>query len=140
MRLFPLVSSLIAAVLLTACASTPDARIAGNRAMFDQFPPAVQQQIRAGQVAVGFTTEMARLAWGEPARIFTRKSEQGDTEVWSYGETGSRVFFGLGFGTFGRHSSTHVGVGASTGGRDPVEVRRVEFRDGQVIAVESRAR
>jgi len=83
---------------------------------------------------------MVRLAWGEPVRIFTRKTERGDTEVWSYREARSRLFFGIGFGTFGRHSATQVGVGASAGGRDPGESRRVEFRDGQVIAVESLAR
>jgi hypothetical protein len=140
MRLTPPIYAVVAATLLAACASTPARRIDSDRAAFNQFPSPVQEKIRAGEVAAGFTPEMVRLAWGPPDRVYTRRTEQGDTEVWSYRSGGSRVSFGFGFGSFGRHSATSVGVGTTMGGWDRGEVKRVEFRDGQVIASEIRAR
>ncbi|MBI2496566.1 MAG: hypothetical protein HYV75_01075 [Opitutae bacterium] len=133
MRLLPL---LIAVALLAGC-STPDSRIAEHRAAFDRFPAAVQEQIRAGKVAVGFTPEMVRMALGEPDRVFTRRSGRGDTEVWGYHDRGPRFSLGIGLGTGGRHSSVGGGVALSTGGYDPEEKLRVEFRDGKVTAVDT---
>lgn len=40
--------------------------------------------IRRGQVDIGFTGEMVRLALGEPDRISTRRDTDGTSEVWSY--------------------------------------------------------
>lgn len=97
----------------------------------------MQQKIRAGQVEVGFTGEMVRMALGKPDRVFMRQSDQGDTEVWGYQDRGPRFSIGLGVGTGGRHSSVGGGVGVSTGGYDPEEKIRVEFRDGKVTAVET---
>ncbi len=137
MRLLPLLLASASLVLLAGCA-TPDARIARHRADFDKFPSEVQQKIRAGQVDLGFTPEMVRLALGEPARVFTRRGEQGDTEVWGYHDRGPFFSLGIGIGgAVGRHSAAGVGLGASTGGYDPDEKIRVEFRDGKVTAVDS---
>lgn len=128
---------LLVVALLGGCASTPDTRIANNRASFDSLPAEAQQKIRAGQVAVGFTPEMVRLALGEPDRVFTRHSDRGDTEVWGYRNRGPRFSIGLGVGTFGRHSAVGGGLGVSTGGYDPEEKIRVEFREGRVTAVDT---
>jgi hypothetical protein len=136
MRPIPLALCLASAVFLTACSSTPDSRIARSQAAFNQYPSAVQQKIRAGEVDIGFTPEMVLLALGEPARQFTHQTEAGTVELWVYHDTGPRFSFGLGVGSFGRHSATSVGVGGSTGGYDPEEKMRVEFRDGKVTAVE----
>jgi hypothetical protein len=130
-RLFTLVSL----ALLTAC-STPDSRIAVKRTAFEQFPADVQQKIRAGQIDVGFTDEMVLMALGEPARKFTRKTEAGDTEVWGYHDNKPRFSFGIGVGSGGRHSAVGGGVEMSTGGYDPDEKVRVEFRGGRVTAVD----
>ena len=81
MRPFVLVLSLASLVLLSACSSTPDARIAKNQAVFGNFPAAVQQKIRAGEVDVGFTPEMVRLALGEPTRQFNRQTGAGTAEA-----------------------------------------------------------
>jgi len=51
------------ATILAACAST-DSRIRDNQSTFDQLPPPVQQQIRAGQVGLGFTPQMVQMALG----------------------------------------------------------------------------
>jgi hypothetical protein len=122
-------------ILLAACAS-PRSRIADNRGAFDKFPAEIQQKIRTGQVEVGFTPEMVLMSLGEPARKFTRKTERGDTEVWSYHNDSPKFSFGLGVGSGGRGSSVGGGVGVSTGGYDPDEKVRVEFRGGVVTAVD----
>ena len=129
--------ALILLVLLTAC-STPETRIAGNHAAFDKFPADVQQKIRAGQVAVGFTQEMVLLALGKADRTYVRQDGAGDTVVWSYHDNSPQFSFGIGVGSGGYHSGTAVGGGVamSTGGYDPEEKIRVEFRAGQVTVVE----
>ena len=135
--MYPL-KTLLASVglaLLAACA-TPDSRIADNRSAFDKFSLEIQQKIRTGQVEVGFTPEMVRMALGEPARTFTRKTELGDTEVWSYHDDSPKFSFGFGVASGGRRSAVSSGVGVSTGGYDPEEKIRVEFRDGAVTAVD----
>jgi hypothetical protein len=111
----PIASALCLAsvVLLTACSSTPDSRIAKNLSAFSGYPAAVQQKIRAGEVDVGFTPEMVRLALGEPTRQFNRQTQAGSAEVWVYHDNGPRFSFGVGVGgAVGRHSS--AGVGLST--------------------------
>ena len=135
MRPFKTFLALAGLTLLAACA-TPDSRISDNRSAFDKLPPDIQQKIRTGQVDIGFTAEMVVMALGEPARKFTRKTDLGDAEVWSYHDDSPKFSFGLGVGSGGRRSSVGGGVGVSTGGYDPEEKMRVEFRDGKVAAIE----
>lgn len=131
-------SSLVAALLVLAAAgcSTPQSRIEKNRAAFDRFPAAVQEKVRAGQIEVGYTSEMVLVALGEPARKTTRKAEAGEAEIWIY--YGHDPQFSFGFGVAGGGGRTAVGgaVDVTTGGYDPKEKFRVEFRDGQVFAVD----
>jgi hypothetical protein len=136
MRLLRSALCLASAVLLAACSTTPEQRIAKNTALFDTFPPQVRQKIRAGKVEIGYTPDMVRLALGEPTRVFSRQTDAGAAELWVYHDNGPRFSFGVGVGSVGRHSATSVGVGTSTGGYDPEEKMRVEFRDGRVTAVE----
>lgn len=135
MKLTPKILALVSLAFLAAC-STPESRIADKRAVFDQFPADVQQKVRAGQVDVGFTKEMVLLALGEPDRQFTRKTEAGDTEVWGYHDHQPQFSFGLGIGSGGRHSGVGGGIAMSSGGYDPEEKIRVEFREGRVTAVD----
>jgi hypothetical protein len=136
MRSLPLLLILGVSALLTACSSTPEDRIAKNSALFDTFPPPVRQKIRAGEVDVGFTPDMVRLALGAPTRVFSRQTESGASELWVYHDNSPRFSFGVGVGSFGRHSATSLGVSTSSGGYDPEEKMRVEFRNGSVTAVE----
>lgn len=77
---------LLLPLLLSACVSTPASRIAENQDYFDSLPLADQARIRSGQIDIGFTPDMVRLALGEPSRILVRR--QADTpaplEVWLY--------------------------------------------------------
>ena len=136
MRRFPLLLIAALVALLTACTTTPESRIAKNPALFDTFAPAVREKIRAGQVEVGFTPDMVKLALGEPTRVFTRQTDKGSSELWVYHDNGPRFSIGIGVGTSGRHSGASMGVATSTGGYDPEEKMRVEFRNGAVTAVE----
>ena len=132
--LFP---GLLLIALLSAC-STPQSRIDSNRAAFDQFPAAVQEKIRAGRVDLGFTPEMVRMALGKPARQTTRKTTAGDVEIWIYTDDKPQLSFGFGVASGGYHHAMGVGMETSTGGYDPDEKARVEFRGGQVVSVEYR--
>ena len=136
MRFLTLLFAFATCGFLTGCSTTPDQRIAKNAALFDTFPPQVRQKIRAGEVDIGYTPEMVRLALGEPSRVFSRQTETGAVELWVYHDNGPRFSFGVGVGSVGRHSATSVGVGTSTGGYDAEEKMRVEFRDGRATAVE----
>ena len=136
-----LISSLLLSVLLlaTGCvSSTPQSRISKNREAYSRFPSNVQRMISAGMVDVGFTPEMVRLAVGAPNREFSRQTENDSSEVWVYHDSSPRFSFGFGIGSYGRHSSSSVGVATSTGDYDREERMRVVFRDGHVTEIEYR--
>jgi len=137
MRYFTIPCLLLIA-LLGAC-SNPASRIDSNRAVFDKFPAEVQTKIRAGQIDLGFTPAMVRLALGEPSRQLTRKTEAGEMEVWMYADNNPQLSFGFGVGSGGSRGGMGVGLSTSTGGgyQDDEKIR-VEFRAGLVESVEYR--
>lgn len=134
MNLRPLLLALTVAV--AGCASTPASRIDKNPAVFDAWPQAVQARIRAGQVAIGFTTAQARMALGEPDHVLMRVTETGNEEVWSYVSHRPRISLGLGVGGGGGGTFVGGGTTLTSGGRYPDEVLRVIFSGGLVTAVE----
>lgn len=71
------------ALLLAGCA-TPAKRIQQNQELFDTFPVAAQARIRGGQIDLGFTPDMVRIALGEPHRKTLRRAADGETEIWLY--------------------------------------------------------
>lgn len=71
---------IIVAILLTGC-RTLDDRINQHRAEFDALDHRTQQMIRGGEVAVGFTLDMAYMALGEPTKTETTSTGQ---VVWQY--------------------------------------------------------
>lgn len=123
-------------LLAASCAST-DSRVRKNQAAFDSWPAGVQQKVRAGQVDVGFTPEMVRVALGEPRRTFSRTTANGVAEGWVYADTSPRFSLGIGIGSM--HGSSGVGGGVTVGDtfRDD-EALRVIFENGRVTAVETR--
>ncbi len=78
-----IIPAVLFAALLSGC-STPESRIRRNPELFAQIPPAQQELIRKGEVALGFNAEMVRLALGEPDRFAVRTGSDGVSEVWSY--------------------------------------------------------
>lgn len=126
--------ALACAGLLAACAS-PAKRIEERQQLFDTYPPDVQQKIREGHVAPGFTEDMVWMALGDPDQKSTDSSAEGETLIWVY--TRSNPGLGLsvgGGGGFGGGGFGGGGVGIGTGGDTDYEAV-VRFRDGVVINV-----
>lgn len=98
------------------------------------MPTDVQEQIKAGEVAVGFTPLQVTLARGKPDRVGKRTSSSGQEEVWTYERRASGLGVGLGIG--GGSGGLGGGVGVSSGGRAPEIELRVIFSGGVVTAVE----
>lgn len=121
--------------LVAAACSTVDSRISDHQTAFDSYPPQIQQQIRAGQVKVGFTPEMVRMALGKPDDVYSRTTAQGASQVWGYHDSSPLLGLSLGIGSFGGGVGGGVGVGTSTGGNTQDKVR-VVFEGGQVSSVE----
>ena len=78
-----LAATALAALCVAGC-STPESRIRENPEAFARLTPAQQDQIRKGQIAIGFDQEMVQLALGEPDHVITRTDATGASEIWSY--------------------------------------------------------
>ncbi len=129
-----LVISILA--IMAGCASI-DSRISNDQATFNSWPGDVQKKVRAGQVEIGFTREMTRMALGDPQRIITLTTDSDVTETWVYEEKKSNVSLGLGLGTM--HSGSAFGGGVTMGEKwGDREILRVTFDSTKVIALEQR--
>jgi hypothetical protein len=133
-------------LLLAGCATTPSQRIEKNQALFDTLPLADRARIRGGQIDLGYTPDMVRLAFGEPQRRQLRRTAEGQSEIWFYLDT---LF------SYERQRAEIDGLNVYTGGgslrstggsawinvmqkREVVRVR-VEFQNGVVAAIEELA-
>lgn len=129
------------AAALASCAST-QSRIKKHQERFDAYPPEVQQKIRDGQVAPGFTFEQAEMALGAPDRTYSRVTAGKSQEIWGYGggPSRARVGFGLGIGS-GYPVGYGGGIGVGTGGGYAEADRmRLVFEDGRLLSIEKRER
>lgn len=122
--------------LMAGCASI-DSRISNDQATFNSWPGDVQKKIRAGQVEIGFTREMTRMALGDPQRIITLTTDSDVTETWVYEEKKSNVSLGLGLGTMRNGSALGGGVTMGEKWKDR-EVLRVTFDSTKVTVLEQR--
>src|SRR5690348_1228852 len=97
-------------VLIVAGCSTVESRIAHDQAAYNTWPPAVQEQVRAGHINVGFTMDQVRVALGDPDWRYARTTPQGSYEVWGYRDRGPRFSFGVGMASYGRGGGFGTGV------------------------------
>ncbi|MFA7346194.1 MAG: hypothetical protein WCZ86_00405 [Desulfurivibrionaceae bacterium] len=141
----PLLLILAVACALSACMTAQqirDRRIASSQDIFNSFSPEIQQKIRAGQIELGFSEEMVRLAWGMPDRIYTRTTDKGEATVWTYSKT--RILTQTDRMTIpvqvrdksGRSSVQYENVWVNRDTREEYTVARVEFNEGMVTALE----
>ena len=72
---------LVIAVAFAGCSSTPASRIKANPQLSASIAPADQALIKQGQIALGFTPDMVKLALGKPDIIAQPNSS---TEIWRY--------------------------------------------------------
>jgi hypothetical protein len=133
--IFPALAILLA--MFTGGCSTPDSRIQKDQAAFAALPPGDQQKIRAGQVDVGFTGAMVRMALGAPDTVLSRVSDRGTEEMWIYRDHRPRFSFGLGIGGGGGSTSVGTGVGISSG-RPRGDRFQVTFQGGVVTAIQTK--
>jgi len=128
--------TLILVAALSGCA-TVDSRINHNRSAFASWSAEVQAAIRAEKVNLGFTPEQVRMSLGEPNRVYSRMSAEGEAEVWAYYDKKGRFSFGLGVSSGGYHGSSG-GVAYDRREDRLDEATRIVLKDGRVISVESR--
>ena len=132
------------ALLLAGCA-TPEKRIQQNQEVFDSFPVAAQARIRGGQIDLGFTPDMVRIALGEPHRQTLRRSADGEVEIWFYFDSTRRYdrqrvdIDGLGVSGPGGLRSVSGSAWINVELNREYVRTRVEFRNGVVIAIEEPA-
>lgn len=131
--------------LLAGCAS-PAYRIKQNPELFNSFPPDVQENVRQGRIDIGYTPEMVEMALGKPNRVYSRKTQDGETQVWSYTDTYSTPDRQRVEGTFrfrdsdGRYRTTHDYVWVDVKREHEYEHTRVEFTGNKVSAIENEER
>ena len=129
------------AVLLAGCA-TPAKRIEQNRELFDTFPVAVQARIRGGQVDLGFTPDMVRIALGDPQHKALRRVAAGETEIWLYFDSIRRYdrqrvdIDGLSLSGPGGHRSLGGSAWINVEQTREFVRARVEFQNGVAVAIE----
>ncbi|HVS53715.1 MAG TPA: hypothetical protein VHD62_15270 [Opitutaceae bacterium] len=132
-----------AALLFAAGCSTPATRIRENPELFAQLPPDQQEMIKHGQVGVGFTAEMVRLALGEPDHYSTRVDADGVGEIWSYvtyqEPDGAPLYRGW-YHRYYMWGDPLYPYYLSYPGRREHERFRVIFKQGRVVSIEQEQR
>jgi hypothetical protein len=119
--------------IATLACSTTNSRIKNEQALFDSYPPQIQQNLRNGVIEVGYTPEMVRMALGNPDRKAHVEREDGALEVWTYTKSKPGIGFGIGTGT-AIGSNVGLGTGVSVGEPASTEDQAVvEFREGRVV-------
>ena len=135
-------ASLLGLILATGCVSTPEQRIQKAPAVFAAFPPDVQAKVRKGEIDIGFTPDMVRLALGAPSRVLARRTGAGEVEVWIYtayrhGTDVQSVSTEQWYR--GRDGRTYLGTEpacVTVDTREEYPVLRLEFEGGKVRAIE----
>ena len=124
------------------CISTPEKRIQKEPQVFAAFPPEIQAKVRQGEVDMGFTPDMVRLALGAPSRVFTRRTAAGEAEVWIYTDIRYRTDMApvhAGYWYRGRNGRLYRGYDTSFVDfetREEYPALRLEFTGGKVSAIE----
>lgn len=135
----------IITLLLTGCMSVQalrDERIEADRPLFNRYPPAIQKQIRLGQIDIGFTKDMVRLAWGMPDQIFRRTTRAKESVVWSYTQTRRYPYLDrmsvpiYYIDSSGRQQFSYHSVWVNRDTQEQFTVARVEFVRGKASVIE----
>ncbi len=135
-------------LVLSACASVQELRtqrISENQELFDSYPAEVRSKILRGEIEVGFTSDMVRMAWGPADEVFSRTMKHRRTTVWEY--TRLRRYPDMDwlhvpmfyFDSSGRRSIGFHTVWVDRSYHESVPVARVEFVGERVTAFEERA-
>ncbi len=117
-------------------------RIEKGREVFDSFPPKVRENVRLGQIEIGYDEDMVRIALGQPDRRYRRRDPEGETMIWIYLErkVRSRSQWAMvdlpTFDPQGRRIILHEALKLNLEERHEHTRARVEFAAGKVYAFE----
>jgi hypothetical protein len=117
---------------LTSCTS-PQHRIRKHQAVFDAFPPATQNRIRNGEIAIGDTKPMVRIAKGSPDTISVRQTEGTRVDIWRWTQAPHLIHSQPVYLTRQGGALPYV---IDTTTLNSLEVLRVEFVDDKVVLIE----
>jgi hypothetical protein len=140
-----LLLGLIIGIALSGCMSAQylrDRRIAENIELFNSYTPDIQEQIRLGQVNLGFSEDMVGLAWGAPDRMYVRTTERGEETVWIYSsrrlltQTDRMSVPVRVYDDRGRSTVVYRNIWVNRDLQEEYDVARVEFLLGIVTAIE----
>jgi hypothetical protein len=59
-------------------------RIERNQSTFDAYPPEVRENLRLGQIQLGYDKEMVSISLGQPDRRYLRLDSEGKVVIWVY--------------------------------------------------------
>ena len=136
---------LVLTCILAGCVSAQQVRenrIRDNQDLFNGFDSAIQTNIRAGQIDIGYTEDMVEMAWGFPDRVYMRTTQQGTVKVWSYSLYQPRIHSERMsvpvryFDRDGRRRIEYHNVWINRDTGEEYAVARVEFKDNLVSAIE----
>ncbi|MDA0346440.1 MAG: hypothetical protein O3C43_03260 [Verrucomicrobia bacterium] len=141
-----IITSLIGALFISGCATTPQSRVNENPGLFDSFTAEQKEIILKGEVDLGFTPEMVLMAAGVPDRKAKKRSKNGSSEVWTYYQYTPRSIHGFGnYGSYYSYNSRFGGWYRNGYWGDHVIISRegereknlvVEFQRGEIISFE----
>ena len=140
-----LLLGLLISIALSSCMSAQylrDRRIAENIELFTSYTPDIQEQIRLGQINLGFSEDMVGLAWGAPARRYVRTTERGEETVWIYSsrrlltQTDRMSVPVRVYDDRGRSTVVYRNIWVNRDLQEEYDVARVEFLLGIVTAIE----
>ncbi|MEI6515032.1 MAG: hypothetical protein WCO77_03565 [bacterium] len=135
-------AAVLAVLVVSGCVSTQARRIERDPGLFASFPAEVQAKVRTGDVDIGFTRDMARMALGNPDHIRTRKTDAGQGEVWIYTRANTISHYEpMDTGYWYRDRNGHMRRSYEThwvehSFTEEYPTMRLEFDDGKIKAVE----
>jgi hypothetical protein len=134
----------LSALLFFSGCNSADRRIRQNPELFYSLEPHQQELVRAGRVGLDFTPEMTSLAWGRPDYRETTRTEEGETQTWTWVNRRS-VYDGRRFAGYThdvyydrrarQYRSFMRPVYVSVYRTVESEAGRVEFREGKAAVV-----
>jgi hypothetical protein len=144
-KLLLFLSGSVGLIAFSGCDTTPQARISEHPGEFAQLTPQQQQQVRAGQVAIGMDMDAVRLALGDPDEVTNRTDTQGISQVWHYFTygyyDGTYLYGGPYWGPRGRRRwgggwGWDAGFSAYPGPVTTYPRYRIVFANGKVTRIE----
>lgn len=124
-------------LLTLAACSGLNSRIKKDQALYDSWPVQTQERLKQGDVRIGDTQEMVRIALGDPDETTVRITEKNKYLVWAYKKSTPAIRLSLGLGSaIGRSVGIGGSVGHTVGGKTRYQTI-INFELNKVVRIES---